>query len=87
MLLILGVDFALLWGVVVAFLLSFIPAVGFWLALIPPFLLALLEFGLTLGVRFTAAAGAFVIERNACLRWVIFSKVVRNWLLLGSVRI
>jgi len=45
LLLILGVDFAILWGVV-AFLLSYIPVVGFWLALIPPFVLALLEFGL-----------------------------------------
>jgi AI-2 transport protein TqsA len=45
LLLILGVDFAVLWGVV-AFLLSYVPVVGFWLALIPPFILALLEFGL-----------------------------------------
>ena len=45
LLLVLGVDFAVLWGVV-AFLLSYIPVVGFWLALIPPFVLALLEFGL-----------------------------------------
>lgn len=43
-LLILGVDFAILWGVV-AFLLSYIPSLGFWLALIPPFLLAWAEFG------------------------------------------
>jgi predicted PurR-regulated permease PerM len=45
LLLILGVDFAILWGVV-AFLLSYVPVIGFWLALIPPFILALLEFGL-----------------------------------------
>ena len=45
LLLILGVDFAILWGVV-AFLLSYVPVVGFWLAAIPPFVLALLEFGL-----------------------------------------
>ena len=43
-LLILGVDFALLWGAV-AFLLSYIPSLGFWLALIPPFLLAWAQFG------------------------------------------
>ena len=43
-LVILGVDFALLWGLL-AFLLGYIPALGFWLALIPPFLLALAEFG------------------------------------------
>jgi predicted PurR-regulated permease PerM len=45
-LLILGVDFAVLWGVL-AFVLSYIPTIGFWLALIPPTLLALLEFGVT----------------------------------------
>jgi predicted PurR-regulated permease PerM len=40
----LGVDYALLWGVA-SFLLGFLPNVGFMLALIPPALLALLEFG------------------------------------------
>jgi predicted PurR-regulated permease PerM len=41
---ILGVDYALLWGLL-SFLMGYIPNVGFWIALIPPFLLALLEFG------------------------------------------
>jgi predicted PurR-regulated permease PerM len=45
-LLILGVDFALLWGLL-AFLLGYIPSVGFWFALIPPFILSLFEFGIT----------------------------------------
>ena len=45
-LLILGVDFAVLWGLL-AFLLGYIPSIGFWLAMIPPLLLALLEFGWT----------------------------------------
>jgi predicted PurR-regulated permease PerM len=39
-----GVDFALLWGVI-AFLFSYIPTIGFWFALIPPTLMALLQFG------------------------------------------
>ncbi|HSG18212.1 MAG TPA: AI-2E family transporter [Anaerolineae bacterium] len=39
-----GVDFAVLWGIL-AFLLSFIPTIGFWLAAIPPTFLALLESG------------------------------------------
>lgn len=39
-----GVDFAILWGVV-SFMFSFLPNVGFVLALIPPALLALLQFG------------------------------------------
>jgi predicted PurR-regulated permease PerM len=45
LLLILGVDLPVLWGVL-TFLLSFIPTVGIFLAMIPPALLALLEFGL-----------------------------------------
>jgi predicted PurR-regulated permease PerM len=43
-LVILGVDYALLWGLL-AFLLGYVPAVGFWVALIPPFLLAWAELG------------------------------------------
>ncbi len=45
----LGVDFALLWGVL-SFLLSFLPNIGFVLALVPPALLALLEFGVSRAV-------------------------------------
>jgi predicted PurR-regulated permease PerM len=44
LLLALGVDFAILWGVM-SFLLSFVPNVGFLIALVPPTLLALVEFG------------------------------------------
>jgi AI-2 transport protein TqsA len=40
----LGVDFAILWGVT-SFLLSFIPNIGFILALIPPTAIALIQFG------------------------------------------
>lgn len=42
----LGVDYPILWGVL-AFLFSFIPVVGFIIALIPPVVLALLESGWT----------------------------------------
>jgi AI-2 transport protein TqsA len=41
-----GVDFALLWGLMF-FLLSFIPNIGFVLAVIPPFFVTLLESGFT----------------------------------------
>ena len=41
---ILGVDFPILWGLM-AFMLGYIPSVGFWLALLPPFALAFMEFG------------------------------------------
>lgn len=44
LLLALGVDYAVLWGVL-SFLFSFIPVIGFIIALIPPVVLALLESG------------------------------------------
>jgi len=46
LLVILGVDFPLMWGVL-AFLFNFIPAIGGLLAMLPPFVLALLAFGWT----------------------------------------
>ncbi len=42
---ILGVPFAILWGVV-SWILAYIPAVGYWLALIPPVLLAYSQQGI-----------------------------------------
>jgi AI-2 transport protein TqsA len=44
LLLVLGVDFALMWGIL-TFFLSFVPYVGLVLAAAPPVLLALAEFG------------------------------------------
>lgn len=44
LLLFVGVDLAIFWGVL-SFLLSFLPNIGFLLALVPPALLALLQFG------------------------------------------
>jgi predicted PurR-regulated permease PerM len=44
LLLVLGVDFPVMWGVL-SFLLNFVPSVGFIISLLPPALLALLEFG------------------------------------------
>lgn len=42
---ILGVPFAVLWGII-SWVLAYIPAVGYWLALIPPVLLAYSRFGI-----------------------------------------
>ena len=50
LLLILGVPSALLWGVL-SFLLSFIPNIGFILALIPPTVMGLLVGGVPIGAR------------------------------------
>ncbi len=48
-LLMVGVDFAILWGVL-SFLLSFVPNIGFMIALVPPAVMALIEFGFTRAV-------------------------------------
>lgn len=45
LLLIIGVDFAILWGVL-SFLFNYIPNIGYIIALLPPLVLALLKFGL-----------------------------------------
>lgn len=44
-LILLGVDFAILWGTL-SFIMSFIPIVGFVISFLPPAFMALLEFGL-----------------------------------------
>ena len=56
-LLILGVDYALLWGIL-AFILSYIPYIGLLTAMIPPTILALAEFGLGGGVLVVVGAVA-----------------------------
>jgi predicted PurR-regulated permease PerM len=43
---IIGVDFALLWGVL-SFFMSFIPSIGFLISVIPPAIMALIQFGVT----------------------------------------
>jgi len=58
-LIIIGVDFAVLWGVL-SFLTGYIPNVGFWIALIPPFLLALLQLGI--GKALIVLVGFIVIN-------------------------
>ena len=42
----LGVDYAILWGLI-AWFMGYIPSVGFWIAMIPPLLLAWSQQGLT----------------------------------------
>jgi len=45
LLVVMGIDYAVLWGIL-AFFLGFIPSIGFWIALIPPVILAYLEYGI-----------------------------------------
>jgi predicted PurR-regulated permease PerM len=63
---ILGIDFAILWGVL-AFLTGYIPNVGFWIALVPPFLMALLQFG---------AAKALIV----LVGYIVINGVVQSFL-------
>jgi predicted PurR-regulated permease PerM len=48
-LIVLRVDYALLWGLLAA-ILGYIPVVGFWVAMIPPLIIAYLDHGLTTAV-------------------------------------
>jgi predicted PurR-regulated permease PerM len=57
LLIFLGVDFPLLWGLL-SFLLSFVPNIGFMIALVPPTLMALVEFGF---IRATIVLVAYVV--------------------------
>ncbi len=95
LLLALGVDLAVLWGVV-SFLLSFLPNVGFALALIPPALLALLQFGLVRAVIVLAGFTVinFLVDNVVKPRFVgesldlspavvVLSLVFWGWLLGG----
>lgn len=59
LLFVLGVDYPILWGVL-AFLFSFVPVVGFIIAMIPPVVLALLESGWT--EAFIVLAGYLIIN-------------------------
>ncbi len=56
----LGLDFAVLWGVL-SFALNFVPNIGFYLALIPPLLIAIIELGWLKALFF---ALAYVVINN-----------------------
>ena len=71
MLLLFGVDYSLLWGIL-AFLLSFIPYIGLVMAAIPAVLLGIAESGLTVGILL--GVGYLVI--NQVIEQVIEPKIV-----------
>ncbi|MEX2179194.1 MAG: AI-2E family transporter [Gemmatimonadaceae bacterium] len=71
LLLALGVDFAILWGVG-SFVLSFLPNIGFLLALVPPTALALIQFGF---VRAAIVVAGFALI-NFALDNVIKPRIV-----------
>ena len=80
MLVVLGVDFALLWGVS-AFLLNYIPNIGSLIAAIPPILLALIQFGV--GKAIIVAIGYLVV--NVVVGSVIEPKVMGKGLGLSTL--
>jgi predicted PurR-regulated permease PerM len=92
-LLVMGVDFALLWALLV-FLFNFIPAIGNLLGLIFPTLLALVQFGPTHAI--IVAVGFFIINfitenfvkpkflkdsLNISLFLIFFSVIFWSWVL------
>lgn len=72
-LLILGIDFPILWGLL-AFILNFVPNVGSLLASIPPILLALIQFGI--GKAILTAIGFLAVNTifGSILEVKIFGK-------------
>lgn len=71
MLAVLGVDFALLWGVV-AFVLNYIPNVGAFIAAAPTILLALVQYDL--GVATIVAGGHFAVH-------MVVGNTIEPWLM------
>jgi predicted PurR-regulated permease PerM len=80
LLLVLGVPYAVLWGLI-SFLLSFIPNIGFILALIPPAAFALLEHGPASAIA--VVVGYVVI--NLAFDYVLQPRVVATTLEVSPV--
>jgi predicted PurR-regulated permease PerM len=80
LLLVLGVPYAVLWGVV-SFLFSFVPNIGFVLALIPPAVLAFLDGGL---VPALLVVGGYVVI-NLAFDYVLQPRVMATELSLSAV--
>jgi AI-2 transport protein TqsA len=79
-LVLLGVDFAVLWGVF-SFLMSFVPMVGFVISVIPPMLLALFEFGL---LRALIVLAAYIII-NTITDNIVYPRIVGRGLNLSAL--
>jgi AI-2 transport protein TqsA len=78
LLLMIGVQYAIFWGFL-AFLLGFIPYIGFWLAVIPPMLLA--WFQISPLAALAVLAGCAVI--NTLVEYVMFPQVAGRSLSLS----
>jgi predicted PurR-regulated permease PerM len=79
-LLVLGVDYALLWGLL-AWFMGYIPSIGFIIALIPPVLMAYAEFGLQTAL--IVAAGYILI--NGGIQNFVQPKIMGNRLKISPL--
>ena len=79
---IMGIPLPLLWGLL-SFLLSYIPVIGFWMAAIPPTIIAWLEYGLPTAV--TVFLGIVII--NAFFDEVVKPKFYGEGLDLAPVMV
>ncbi len=91
----LGVDFAILWGFL-AFVLGYVVYVGFWLAVIPPMVLAWLEMGPAAALLVLIGAGIINTAAEYLLfphlaghqlnlsPLVVFLSIFFWWLILGA---
>jgi predicted PurR-regulated permease PerM len=82
LLLAVGVDAAILWAAI-AFLLSFVPVVGFIISLIPPSLLALVQFGWE---RAVIVALGFVLI-NAIVENIVKPRVMKQGLAISPLMV
>jgi AI-2 transport protein TqsA len=73
LLLIMGVDFAVLWGIL-GFLMNYIPSVGIIISFIPPTILALLKYGWQSAI--ITAAGIIII--NAVIENIIKPRIMEE---------
>ena len=79
-LMVLGVDYAILWGAM-AFVLSYIPYIGLFTAMVPPTILALAEHGI--GMAIVVAVGAIAI--NLLIENIIEPRLTSQTLNLSPV--
>ncbi|MDD1663596.1 MAG: AI-2E family transporter [Methanomicrobiales archaeon] len=78
----LGVKYAIFWGFL-AFLLGFVPYVGFWLAVIPPMLLAWVDLGPVYAVAVLAGSGLV----NVVAEYILFPQLAGRGLELSAAMV
>jgi predicted PurR-regulated permease PerM len=79
---VIGVEYAIFWGFL-AFLLGFIPYVGFWLAVLPPMLLAWFQISPLAGIAVLAGCGVI----NLLVEYVLFPHVAGRSLSLSPAMV